>query len=752
MMKKQRGDLQMDNLNGTKARKLALLLGASLGIVATSAWADEQAPAAGANDDGAIIVTAQKRDQRLLDVPVPVSTVSSDTLIAQNLTNFQDYFVRIPGIQYGGTRVQYISIRGITTGGATNPTVALLVDDVPFGSATVNGSSLIPDFDPAILERVEVLRGPQGTLYGAASLGGLIKYVTKQPSTTDFSGTVQAGVASVAHGGLGNSVRGSVNIPIVENKVGLSVSGFYRRDPAYVDNIDSGTGQYVKDANKFRSWGGRAALLIQPVDGLSVTLSAMRQLQRTSNSGAVDFTSETDFSGILGNDLVVRRALGQPSRNKFDLYSAKVDLDLGFATLTSVSGWNVSEDIPLQDVSNAFPFMAGFYPGTNSVFLTNSHRTTRFSQELRLSGGNAMFDWLVGGFYSVEHANISQTMMLADATGAIFDQPYDGSGPSSYREFAGFADLTVHLSERFDVQFGGRFAHNKQINQQVTTITGAAQNAFGQSTFEESRQSEDAFTWVIAPSYHITPDMMVYARVATGYRPGGTNSLLEGVPKTYGSDRVTNYEAGFKGTALDRMIDYDLSLFQIDWKDIQLQSTSSNNFTYTTNGGKARSRGVELTTNIRPWQGGAINLNGAYTDAVLSSNLPDGATTIGQSGDRLPNSAKFSGTIGFDQQFPLGNGITGSIGANYTYVGNRYVEFLSTEANAGAGRVRMPSYDQVDIRAGIALDSGWRLDGYVRNLLDERGVLLASTRGGTSVNYGRYITPRTIGFVVTGQF
>ncbi|MDR6512628.1 outer membrane receptor protein involved in Fe transport [Novosphingobium capsulatum] len=740
------------------ALTLAPILSGGLALGAHAQTATPVAPQASTEEPGdTIIVTALKTSQRLIDVPAPVTALSANTLTEQNLTNIRDYFNRIPGLQYSGQAVHSLSLRGITTGGATNPTLAVLVDDVPFGSATANGDTDIPDFDPAILSRIEVLRGPQGTLYGAASLGGIIKYVTQDPSTTQFTGRVEAGVSTVAHGGQGNSLRGSLNVPLIKDRVALAVSGFYRRDPAWVDNTDSNTGQFLANANHQRQWGGRAALLLRPVDNLTITLSAIRQRLRTENSGLVDFKSDTDFNSVNADPYSVTRVLGQPSRSQFDVYSARAVLDLGKVQVTSVTGWNVNESVPYQDLTSIFGGLLGrYYPGLSSVFLTNSHRATRFSQELRLSGSSTALDWMLGGFYSVEHANISQTMLLMNASGSLIDTPYVGAGPSTYRELAAFGTVTGHLAPGLDLQVGGRYAHNKQDNLSTVATTGVAQYIFGFSSSEEHRTSESPFTWLVSPSWHITRDVMVYARVANGYRPGGTNTLADGVPGTYRSDRVVNYEAGAKGSVLEGKLDFDLSVFQIDWSRIQLQNTSANELTFTTNGAKARSRGVELAGTVRPWTGGAISGNATFTDAVLTQALPaatdGGSALVGAKGDRLPNSARFTANIGLDQKVRLGEGVSGSLGVNYAWTGKRPGDFLNSLAAAGRERQMLPSYGQLDVRAGVALDAGWSVNVFARNLTDERAVLYAINRNGTTAPYGRYIPPRTVGVQFAGSF
>src|SRR5262249_8856127 len=175
--------------------------------------------------------------------------VSAQELTDQNLTGIREYYSRVPGLNYDGDKTYSLSLRGITTGNATNPTLSILIDDVQYGASTVAGlgNSVFPDFDPAMLERIEVLHGPQGTLYGAASLGGLIKFVTRAPDTERFQARVEAGLQSVKGGDTGWGARGSVNIPLMSEKIALRVSGFDREDSAYIDNVR--VGSEGKDVN-----------------------------------------------------------------------------------------------------------------------------------------------------------------------------------------------------------------------------------------------------------------------------------------------------------------------------------------------------------------------------------------------------------------------------------------------------------------------------------------------------------------------
>ena len=757
-------------------RKAVLLAGAAIACIFVSAPAigqtSNEPQTAQTDDSGDIVVTAQKRDQRLLDVPVAVTAVSTDDLVAQNRTSIADFYDRVPGLQYNGQRTSQLSLRGVTSGGASNPTVALLVDDVQFGSSTYLGNAMIPDFDPAVLDRIEVLRGPQGTLYGASSLGGLIKYVTKAPDPNKFSGRMEVGASKVADGGYGQSLRGSVNVPIIADKVALSVSGFLNEAPQWVDNLTANPAApgvlasaiRMSDTNKVKNWGGRAALLVKPVDALTLTFSAIRQRTDIAGGATYNVASLTDFTSVNTNAAVGPRgapisdrttALNLAVGNRdFRLYSARAELDLSFATLTSVSAWGQSRVSDASDTTNRFRFLLSVYPTGQSISFANLSSLNKFSQELRLAGSGPVVDWLVGGFYTKEHADAPQVITAQGANGAFVATPYAGLNPSSYREIAGFADVTWHITNRFDLQVGGRYAANKQTYSAISNIDTPAQIFFGPSTVDVSGSSDHAFTWLVTPSFKIAPGIMAYARVATGYRPGGVNAIVSTIPKSFGADRVTSYELGLKGRTSNRLLTYDIAAFQIDWKDIQLQNTDIiSQFVFYTNGGKARSRGIEGQVQLKPWAGFTADANATFTDATLRATLPAlaGSTPLlGVSGDRLPASAKVTASLSAQQDLTLSNHIDAFVGGSLAYVGERFGNFTNT---VGAGRPKLPGYTTLDLRAGFSIDKRWQLTVYARNVTDERGLLTLDNAGGTQIYpQAVFIQPRTIGFSVSGAF
>lgn len=751
--------------------KIQWFLNTSLAVLAlagtSAAFAQTTTTPAEGINGGDIVVTAQKRSQRLIDVPVAVSAIDSDSLATQNLNTLRDYFSRVPGLQYGGSSVASLSVRGVTTGeDVANPTVAIVVDDVPFGSSSYLGRSQIPDFDPATLERIEVLRGPQGTLYGASSLGGLVKYVTRTPSLTDFSGRLEAGANHVTDGSEGYSARGSVNVPIMTDKMALSVSGFYRKDPAFVDNIDPTTGARSEDVNKSEYWGGRAAVAIRPADEIKIDLAAVKQRTKTYGSEAFTTFSITDFRPVFPTNNPAspryRQLLGDrttaiqldEANTDFELYSARIGIDLHFAELTSVSAWSRSRQSSVSDGTNRFGFVLSPYPAYTGVNFVNASSTNKFSQELRLASTGPVIDWLVGGFYTKEDSDTPQELV---ATGSGSDiVAYAGLNPSTYSDRAVFADFTYHVTPRFDIQVGGRYSGNKQEYSYVQQVDPISESIFGPSSTISSSLQEDAFTWLVSPSFRINRDMMVFARVASGYRPGGPNANLPSIPlTTFGSDRVVSYELGLKGTLPETKLTFDMSVFQIDWKDIQLQNTdTASGFLYFSNGSKARSRGVEAAIGWKGWTGLTVDANATYTDSKLTEALPPqtlGITSlIGRNGDRLPNVPRFTANLSVQQDFTLSDAVTAYVGGAYTYIDDRMGQFVNV---ATGTRPTLPSYSNVDLRAGLSFSERFDLSIYMRNVFDNRSVLTADNAGGTqTVPTVSFVQPRTVGVVLSGKF
>lgn len=678
-----------------------------------------------------IIVTAQKREERLRDVPIPVTALNSESLATNNQVRLQDYYSQVPGLNLTPSTQsgQILSVRGISTGSG-NPTVGVTVDDVPLGSSTfLGGGAVVPDLDPADLARIEVLRGPQGTLYGASSISGVIKFVTADPSTEEFSGRLQGVASDVQHGdGMGYSVRGSVNVP-VSDTVAVRASGFTRRDPGFVNNPTLG----IEGVDQADAEGGRLSALWSPRENLSLKLGAL--YQEISGEGS------SDVLPTLGElqQAYIRNSGGYD--RKVQAYSAVFSADLDRVNVTSVSGYNINQ------FSDSFDGTFAFGVGTQAAFGVpgtpqfNENKTDKFSQEIRFSGGfNDSVDWLLGGFYTDEDSTYRQTRLATNpTTGAVAGTVSILSFPTTYEERAAFANLTFHLTEKFDVQLGGR---QGWIDQSYSSL---AIDRFGTATHvPEVAVDTEAFTYLATASYKISPQVMTYVRLASGYRAGGPNVTTGAgsAPLAYDPDDSRDYEIGAKGDLLNGVIAFDASVYYIDWKDIQLALRDPVTLqSYTDNAGAARSKGVELSIEVRPLDGLTLAAWGAYNDAELTEPLPATSTVRGSAGDRLPFGSKRSGNLSIKQEFPITTTVTGVIGGTAAYVGDRLGRFTATT------RAVFPSYTRLDLTAGLKFDT-WTATLFANNVADKRGMLATGLAPGTQV----YIQPRTIGVSVSADF
>ena len=746
-----------DPASGSVSRPSSVHL-ASAGIGAEAAGDAVISGASGSDDrarSGAldeVIVSAQKREERLQDVPVPVTAISASTLLENNQVRIQDYYTSVPGLsatpgdEHGSPQ---LAIRGVTTGGFSNPTVGVVIDDVPYGASfgAVYGNEA-PDIDPSDLARIEVLRGPQGTLYGASSIGGLLKFVTVDPSTDAFSGRVQAGTTSVYNGdGLGYNVRGAVNIPLSDT-LAVRASGFTRRDPGYVDNVQTGQGSI----NLENAYGGRLSGLWRPSDELSLKVSALLQDSKVDGSPSVDV--EPGLGDLQQSDL---RNTGW-RRNRIEAYSANLTAALGKAQLTFLSGYSINTDSDSYDFSDpntGFGYFTEQYFGPSGAGapLLESVRTKKFTQEIRLSMPiTDRIDWLLGAFYNHENTSLIEQVLGANPLTGISVGNYGYFNvPTTFSEYAAFTDLTFRITDQFDVQLGGRESENRQSYAQ--TVTGPYDiDLLGLPSpviYPDSHTKENAFTYLLTPRFKVSPDLMVYARLASGYRPGGPNiyATSSTLPSQYDPDKTENYEIGLKGDVLDHVLSFDASLYYIDWKDIQLQLRDpKTHITYYANGSSAKSEGVELSIESRPLRGLTVTAWVTYDDAVLTRDLPATSTAYGVAGDRLPNSSRFSGNMSLQDEFPITASVSGFVGGTLSYVGDRESVFVSGSPD----RQVFPGYAQADLRAGVRYGP-WTVDAFVTNVADRRGVLSGGIGSLNPVAF-YYIQPRTTGLSVWRTF
>lgn len=739
---------------------------------------DTAAPA-----DADIIVTANKREERLQDVAVSIVAIRGETLNQNRLVDIQDLATRVPGLNFqgggqngGGLR---LILRGLNTGGAS-ATVATVVDEAPLSFSTANsvGADFAANFNPYDMERVEVLKGPQGSLYGATAVGGLVKYVTKAPELDTIEGGFDLGGFNVKGADLGTTAQAYANLPIVEGIAAVRASGYYEYSPGWIDNA---LGNKF-DINEVRRAGGRLSVLLKPTDALSVQVGGLYQKVDTGGPDIVEVNGYADPSDPFGllNGFNRDSYTAQITRNEAMLLSGNVQYDFGRVTLQSLTSYGKLKTFYDFDNPLYAQIFGGLFFGRPNTTLSSSSSSTltKWSQEFRLaSDGRAAeagrgLEWQVGLFYTDETALFENDYLTRDSqSGSVVLSPLSPTTPqvflatlnSDYREIAGYADLTWHFTPRFDLSVGGRLFNNKQSFTQ--TAGGALFFPPAFTTTGPFRSNETDFTFSVSPRFRITPDVLLYGRIASGYRPGGPNPAIPPLgpppdfgeaPSTFESDSIISYEAGFKATLFD-MLTVDLSAFYIDWTDIQVTASIRRGFTgYSAqlNAGDAVSKGFEWNFGLQPVKGLYLGWLGAYTDASLSESITE---INGIAGAQLPYVPKWSTTLTADYEVELSNDWAAFIGGSFAYVGERFTNFSFDPARAYQ---RLPSYETFSLQGGIRRGP-LTLQVYGKNLGNTRGIttydtgqlLLAFGPPGVPIpGTAGIIRPREVGVRLSGRF
>jgi outer membrane receptor protein involved in Fe transport len=740
------------------------------------------------SEEEEIVVTAQKREELLFEVPMGVTALDGDALAERNLHSFTEFAALVPGlsVQQGTPSQNRLIIRGLNAGGAGS-TVAVYLDDSPIGSsnALANGALNTINSDTYDMQRIEVLRGPQGTLYGANTQGGLIKFVSNAPDPDGFSVRGEVGSEWVSDGENAQSIRAAVNIPLDPGVAALRISAFSQDLPGFIDNTNAG----IEDANGGSREGVRASFLLRATDDLTFRLSAYHQEVESGANPLIDVVGSASSYAIppsnrfesFAGDLEQRRRVEELSTSDFTNLSGAFDWDIGIGDLTSVTSYSETENFNRGDGSNntatfvgpvspAAPFgvpvsfsdylEAFFYGVPNAGATYFTYNLNKFTQEIRLaSNGDGPLQWSVGGFYTREESEGFALLAIEQVVGGVstgvrldtLASPFGLAGSnnlnSTYEERAIFGQVDYQFTPQFDVALGARYAENEQELLYINS-PGFLTGPFLQQT---QTSSESATTFSIAPRYQLSDDTLIYARVASGYRPGGPNFIPPtappGTPTTYTSDNTVNYEVGLRTELFSGALSVDVAVFHIDWEDIQIL-VSYPGFTGIGNGGTAESEGVEWAFGLRPLDGLRLNLVGSYVDATLTQDAP---ATGASSGDRLAFVPELTASLDGEYSWTLGTA-NAFIGGTYAYVGERFT-------NPGTNPtietyVELPSYTTLALRAGLEYGH-WRAEVFGTNIADERGITsYASAGGGTSTITGSLgvIQPRTIGVRLSANY
>jgi outer membrane receptor protein involved in Fe transport len=704
-----------------------------------------------------VVVTAQKRTETLHDVPQSITAVTGAQLNDYNVTSAEELTGVVPGFvpvssQPGLVQLQ---LRGVTVGQAQfSSTVGTYLDEIALGSSSAYalGSAIGPDFATLDAQRIEVLRGPQGALYGASTMGGLVKYVTNPPVIGEFSASVSAEGGLTDHAdGANYGASGVVNVPLADQWA-LRAVGLYRSREAFIDNAIT----HSDTAGQERLAGGRLSVLYAPSSTFSVRLSSMLQSFKNDDAPQVEISRATR-APVYG-DLVNGRTHPVSYDMDYQVHDITLNWDFGSASLVSATGYSRSDGTLVADLTPSFaatisalnPVFGGAAVPAADIGVQLPERATldKLTEEIRItSKANQHFEWQGGLFYTDEDAFLSTNVQPFTLSGAALSPSLAPSAllftsPSTFKEYAVFGDIDYYFMPQLDLKVAARYSHNKQ--DVVKDSAGTLANAH-----RPSSSSENVDTYSTSLRWRPTDALTLYALASSGYRPGGANSALPLVPPTFDADKLWNYEVGLKAIALDGRLSFNTSVFHIDWKDIQVQTVTPAGFSYITNGPPAKNRGIEWDLSYLPVRGLTILFNGAYTDAKLEGiAAPNGINALGNTdGERLANVPKWQANLMADYRFRVTERMNTRAGAAYHYVDDRTISYSQ---NAGLPNFTMPAYDTVDLRVGLESDK-WTLTLSALNVTDERGLLLATTypNGQTFATVTR---PRTVTLDVRWDF
>jgi iron complex outermembrane recepter protein len=748
----------------------AALLGAAVCATGSVAIAAESAPESGVQE---VVVTAERRSENLQTVPLSVTALDNSSIERMGITTLKDLAREVPGLTVvsSGPGQNILIVRGISSTAGTTATVGYYLDDTPI-QASSNAALLSARgvVDPALfdLARVEVLRGPQGTLYGSSSMGGTVKYVTTQPDATHFSATVGTQFSYTDGGGPNVETTGTWNMPITD-AVAARVSAFYRHNDGFIDRYTINPNNYLgvnpnagvaRNVNSENTSGVRAVLKIDATSNLSITPSVIFQEERLG--GPFNFDSP---QGSFHN-LIQARNTAEPTSQKTWIGNLTLRETLpDFELMSSTSYYD--RDIMLsEDASNVLYFFFSPVP-QNFVYPVSMHgdyRNKEWTEEGRFTSTfQGPFQVTGGLFYHYVEAPLQSS--IADTPGyqAAFGNPfggeiiYAGTRNASLREYAAYGEASYDIPDILKVTAGVR---GFRVDQTFLQTGEGVLN--GGSTVNGSSSRDTGANPKVTLSHAFTPDDMVYVTASKGYRPGGPNNpapasvcgsdvaalgLSQSQLTKYNSDHLWNYEIGGKSRWLDRRLTVNGSLYYIDWTAVQQQIVLQCGFNITANFGKATSKGGELEIAYAPIDALTFTASGSYTDATLGNAIPG---SDAQKGDRLTDVPRWTAAISAQYERAL-FGNTSGFGR---------VDFTDRDgANALYDRTspfyHYDGFGLLNLRIGLQTQATWKASLYLDNVLNKIGETALPVAIAADLPTTRRIavnTPRTVGVSLQYQF
>jgi iron complex outermembrane recepter protein len=719
-----------------------------------------------------VVVTASSINPTMERVPVSLTVWSAEDLQTAQITDAASLARLTPGVEfdayqdYSSGIETNISIRGINA--RDGSTVALFLDDIPIPSDRLStfGRAFPPLFD---LERVEILRGPQGTLLGEGAEGGAVRFITAQPSLRTFDGFSRAQYALTENGGPSYDFGGAFGGPLIPGSAGFRVSAWSRHDGGFVDRVDPFTGATVdENANRNRREAFSGALTFAPTEALVITPAVRYETVDVHDSSAFYTYLSDPGAGVLNNG----KLLAQPYSDAYRLLSLRIEADLGFAQLREISAYLARWASAIWDATNIssrnFPNPLGpEYPVSYTDAVSTYLAVDQYveSHQLTLSGSTpgARFRWVAGAEYIHAHYQGVQDLV----TLALDDGGNVNGRTVSYQgtwQVAGFVQTDVQLQERLAATLGLRVENAAYESTIANSITNAQSEEEPPQTFR-SKGSNTPVALRLALAFQQDADRLFYASVSDAYRMGGSNVTLGALcplqtPATYDPDTVWNFEVGAKSSLADGRVQIDGSLFHMLWRDIQMPiPVPQCGFGYLTNAGAARSDGFDLTGRARLTDRLDASLTLAYTDARYTQSVYLGSQVVANDGDAIGAvplvAPPLSATATADYRLFSAPGITSTLHVQDSYQSRNHGPFTTNDPNAviyAPERTADPPTNRLD----LSFAAQWRqleLSAFLNNAFDAQPTLQKRNRDpGDTLFYATTFRPRTIGIAATWRF
>ena len=792
------------------ARRICLVSSAAClaSIAAAPAFAQDQPASTTAEDDQTIVVTATKRETSLFEVPFSINAQTEADIQRSGATTIEDLSRNVAGlsIQNLGPGQSQVSVRGVSAGQVVRdqPGVKEQVG-VYLDESVISLSLFTPDLDLFDLNRVETLRGPQGTLFGSGSVGGTIRYITNQPDPDRIEGLVEGNLNLVHEDDIGGHIKGMINLPLGEG-VAVRAVGYYTRYGGFVDALREGGGvdENVNDGERI---GGRLAVTFEPTADIRITPRIVYQeiradgfnRQEAYNLFANPFT--TTRPAVVFDEREHFLLLDEAFEDQTLLADLTASFGFGGVELTSVTSY-INRDILVSRDASAltgsvsvdlgFPTAAVLLP-SNLVDRTDLET---FTQEVRLSStGDGPFQWVVGGFYSdidrfyrqrlptpgydaATDATLGAGTSAAVANGFGPNSPYNSDLPYDIRQTAVFGEASYDLTDRFTLTAGGRYY---DFSEERRFVSGGL---FANGDDQTDRTESSGFSPRFIATYEASDNLRLNAQVSKGFRLGGVNDPLNlplctpedeaifGGFQDYDDESLWNYEIGVRGQG--RGLSFNAAAFYTDISNLQVTlDAGSCSSRIVFNADKAHSMGIEAELTAEPIEGLALALSGSWVEAEFDSTVRDGAgNVIGgiREGNRLPSVPNFQLSASASYSFPVAADAEAFFGASFQHVGSRFTQPSDQENNPRAfvsglpfggatGNevtlldLRLPSYNYVNLSAGIDWENGLGVMVYVTNLFDENALLSFDRERGGRARLGYNIgQPRIIGVTVRKRF